>query len=78
VIAGARAQYKGSGMLNGVAGYGFILTAIDGEISGGGGSDKLRMKIMDSAGNVVYDNQLRASDSSDPTTIIQGSIVIHK
>jgi len=30
VIAGARVQYKGSGTVNGIAGYGFMLTAIDG------------------------------------------------
>jgi hypothetical protein len=78
VISGAKAQYKSSGTLNGSAGYGFFLTAIDGQVNGGGGTDKLRMKIKDSTGNVIYDNQLRASDDSDPTTVIQGSIVIHK
>ncbi len=45
---------------------------------GGAGSDKLRMKIMDVAGNVVYDNQLGAPDDSDSSTVIQGSIVIHQ
>lgn len=78
VISGAKAQYKGSGTLNGSTGYRFLLTAIDGQVNGGGGTDKLRMKIKDSTGNVIYDNQLGASDDSDPTTVIQGSIVIHK
>jgi hypothetical protein len=78
VIGGARAQYRGSGTLNGAAGYTFILTAIDGQVSGGGGADKLRMKIM-GPGGVVYDNQMNDPDSGDPTTVLGGgSIVIHR
>jgi hypothetical protein len=81
VISGARAQYKGSGTVNNAGSYGFILTAIDGQVSGGGGVDKFRIKIWDKSNNdaIVYDNQLGASDSGDPTTAIAGgSIVIHK
>ena len=47
VVAGARAQYKGTGTINGGGNYGFMLTAIDGAISGGGGIDKFRIKIWD-------------------------------
>jgi len=36
VVAGARAQFKGLGTINGTGNYGFMLTAIDGQISGGG------------------------------------------
>jgi hypothetical protein len=79
VIAGSKAQYKGSGTINGVGDYRFILTAIDGQISGGGGVDELRMKIWsNSTGAIVYDNQLGASDGSNPVTALGGgSIVIH-
>ena len=80
VIAGAKAQYKGVGTVNGVGNYGFILTAIDGEINGGGGVDKFRIKIWDinNNGTIVYDNQLGASDSDTPTIVLGGgSIVIH-
>ncbi|HIH44309.1 MAG TPA: hypothetical protein HA257_04275 [Candidatus Methanoperedenaceae archaeon] len=79
VVAGARAQYKGTGVINGAGDYGFMLTAIDGAISGGDGSDKFRIKIWDKdSGSVVYDNQPGADDSATPATIIQGgSIVIH-
>lgn len=78
VIAGARAQYKGTGTINGAGSYSFLLTAIDGQISGGGGSDKFRIKIWD-AGGVVYDNQMGAGDNDNPTTVLGGgSIVIHK
>ncbi len=81
VIAGAKAQYKGIGTINGEGNYGFMLTAIDGDIKGGGGTDKFRMKIWDKDNNdtIVYDNQLGDSDDSEPTTIIGGgSIVVHK
>jgi len=80
VVSGARAQYKGSGTVNNAGDYAFILTAIDGQVSGGGGVDKFRIKIWDKAnGAVIYDNQLGASDSADPTTAIgAGSIVLHK
>lgn len=82
VVAGARAQFKGSGSINGAGDYGFMLTAIDGQVSGGGGNDKFRIKIWDkNSGGVVYDNQVsgNAGDDADPTTIIGGgSIIIHK
>jgi hypothetical protein len=80
VVSGAKAQYKGSGTINGAGNYSFLLTAIDGQLSGGGGSDKFRIKIIDKvSGRVIYDNQLGAADTTDPTTVIGGgSIVIHK
>jgi hypothetical protein len=81
VIAGARAQYKGTGTINGEGNFGFMLTAIDGAINGGGGVDKLRMKIwdMDSSDTIVYDNLMGSSDDVDPETLVLrgGSIVIH-
>jgi hypothetical protein len=80
VVAGARAQFKGTGTINRAGQYGFMLTAIDGQVSGGGGYDKFRIKIWDVATEeIVYDNELAAPDDADPTTVIQGgSIVIHK
>jgi len=80
VVAGARAQYKGSGIINGAGDYGFMLTAIDGQIIGGGGTDMFRIKIWDKgSGSIIYDNQIGAADTADPTTAIAGgSIVIHK
>jgi hypothetical protein len=80
VVAGARAQFKGTGTINGSGSFGSMLTAIDGDLPGGGGIDRFRIKIWDNAtGQLVYDNQLGASDGSDPTTALGGgSIVIHK
>lgn len=81
VVAGARAQFKGEGTINGNEHYGFMLTAIDGQINGGGGVDKFRIKIwdMDNADTIVYDNLMSGADDPDPTTALGGgSIVIHK
>jgi streptogramin lyase len=80
VISGARAQYKGVGTINGSGNYGFMLTAIDGQLNGGGGSDKFRIKIWDKSNGdaVVYDNQMGAGVDDNPTTVLQGgNIVIH-
>jgi hypothetical protein len=79
VVAGAKAQYKGSGQINNAGNDGFMLTAIDGALPGGHGQDTFRIKIWDkNTGNTIYDNQLGQSDTSDPTTALGGgSIVIH-
>src|SRR5207249_7580213 len=65
--------------INGAGSYRFLLTATDGQVSGGGGVDKFRMKIMSgSSAGVVYDNQMSAADGADPTTALaSGSIIIH-
>lgn len=77
VVSGARAQYKGSGTINGTGQYGFLLTAIDGQINGGTGTDKFRIKIWDkSTSNVVYDNQIGAVDNADPTTVLGGGQIV--
>jgi hypothetical protein len=82
VVSGARAQFKGWGTINGAGAYGFMLTAIDGQVSGGGDLDRFRIKIWDAASEViVYDNQAGTDDTGDlltDGTLVQGgSIVIH-
>lgn len=57
VVAGARAQYKGTGTINGSGSYSFILTVIDGKASGGGGEDRFRPKVW-GPGGVICDNQM--------------------
>ncbi len=73
VVAGSKAQYKGTGTLNGVEGYGFIIFATDGS------PDKFRIKIWDADEVVIYDNMLgTADDAANVQEIGGGSIVIHK
>ena len=79
MVAGAKAQYKGSGTVNGSGDYGFLLTATDGDL--GGAADRFRIKIWDKAsGTVIYDNKLGSSDdidAADPQAITSGNIVVH-
>ena len=84
VIAGAKAQYKGTGTVaNSTATYGFLLTATDGDLKNGNaaGPDKFRIKIWNIAtSNVVYDNALGASDDIDaanPQVLGGGNISIN-
>jgi hypothetical protein len=80
VVAGAKAQYKGVGTINGIGNYGFIVSAIDGQATGGGGSDKVRIKIWDKNNGdaLVYDNQPGTTDDASATTAIGGgAVVVH-
>jgi hypothetical protein len=78
--AASISRFKGYGTINGVGNYGFILTAIDGEINGGGGIDKFRIKIWDKNNGdaVVYDNQMGAGIDDNPTTALAGGSIVIK
>ncbi len=78
VFTGARAQFKGRGTINGQGDYGFMLTAIDGQVNSGDETDRFRIMIWDDTG-IVYDTQRYDPDTADPTTVLGGgSIVIHR
>ena len=70
---------RGTGVLNGVGGFRFMVTAIDGQLPGGGGTDLLRIKIWNgTSGGVVYDNKPGTADDEDPSTALGGGqIKIH-
>lgn len=72
-----KAYYRGSGTVNGVAGYEFIVSVIDGRNTSA--PDRFRIKVWNTAtGTVVYDNLPGAPDDASATTAISGgSIVIH-
>ena len=76
VVAGATAIYQGTGTVNGVAGYSFLVSTVDG---GRTGPDRFRIKIWDTgSATVVFDNQMGGADSAPAANAItQGSIVIH-
>ncbi|RKS43471.1 putative secreted protein (Por secretion system target), partial [Gillisia mitskevichiae] len=81
VISGAKATYTGTGTVNGVGNHKFRVIAIDGDVNGGGGTDKFRIMIWDnnSSSSLLYDNKRGVSEVSDDATVIGGgSIVIHK
>ena len=78
VVSAERAKYKGIGTINNAGEFGFLVTVIDGKISGV--EDLIRIKIWDLAtGDIVYDSQPGYPNTAHPTTKIGGgSIVIHK
>ena len=58
-----KAIFKGTGTVNGVSGYSFLVSVIDGRNSG---NDKFRIKIWNtSTGVVLYDNQAGAADDAN-------------
>lgn len=73
VIAGSLAKYKGTGTINGEGNYGFMITARDGQIGGGGGVDTFRIKIW-----VDGDETQVVFDNGADTTLNGGQITIHK
>ncbi|HEX5829094.1 MAG TPA: PKD domain-containing protein [Candidatus Limnocylindrales bacterium] len=83
VVSGWKAQYRGTGKINGVAGYSFTVTAYDGQATGGDKIDRFRIKIWKTSepSEVVFDNRWGSSDDMDvanPQELAGGSIVIHK
>ena len=68
--------------MNGSGDYAFLLTITDGQVNGGGGFDKFRLKVVKKATNtLIYDNAFGSSEDMDianPQIIASGSIVIHK
>jgi hypothetical protein len=81
VVAGPKAQFKGTGTINGMGNFGFMLTAIDEALTPSTEVDLFRIKIWDKDNDdtIIYDNQMGDDDDVDPATAIGGgSIVIHK
>jgi len=69
--AATRAQYKGSGVIEGRAdNFTFILTATDGS------PDQFRIQIFRPDGTTLYDNYVSGPATEQP--LGGGSIVIHK
>jgi Leucine-rich repeat (LRR) protein len=79
VIAGSKAKFKGDGSVNNTGDYGFIISAIDGDLKDNGEVDRFRIKIWDVVDEtVIYDNEIESDENEDPTTQLGGgSIVIH-
>jgi len=70
-------MFKGTGTINDEGTYKFIISAIDGKDAGT--PDTFRIKIWDAAdGTVIYDNQIGATDDSNPVMELGGgSITVH-
>ncbi len=64
VVSGNAATYAGSGKLNGVSGYSYLVSVTDG--GSPGSKDRVRFQVTDSGGAVVYDTQPGDSDQRHP------------
>jgi hypothetical protein len=79
-VSGAKAQFRGTGTVNGAGSYGFVLTTTDGDQIGGV-PDTFRIRIWSRAtGATVYDNEMGSPDNADPVTPVgsMSSIVIQR
>jgi len=81
VIAGPKAMFKGTGTINGTGSYGFMLSAVDADLTPSTDVDLFRIKIWDKDNNneIIYDNQVGDPEEENPRTEIGGGqIKIHK
>jgi PKD repeat protein len=78
VVSGSKVRFKGSGTINGAGDFAFLVSAVDGDVSGDE-PDTFRIKIWDKdTGIVVYDSDMGRGDGAAATTVLGGgSIVIH-
>jgi Tol biopolymer transport system component len=79
VVSGSRGKYKGTGTINGLGSYGFMLSAIDADLTPSTDVDLFRIKIWDKDDGdaIIYDNQMDAPDDASLTTASRdGDIVI--
>jgi hypothetical protein len=76
-VSGAKAQFRGTGTVNGAGSYGFVLTTTDGDQIGGV-PDTFRIRIWNkSTGATVYDNEMGSPDTADPATPVgSGSSIV--
>ena len=81
IVAGAKAKFKGNGTINNAGNYGFMIIAIDEELTPSTDVDLFRIKIWDKDNDdeIIYDNQIDDDENSDPNTELGGGqIKIHK
>lgn len=76
IVAGPKAIFKGNGTINGSGNYGFMIFAIDEELTESTEVDMFRIKIWDKDNDdeILYDNNV----DDEGTEIDGGQIVIHK
>ena len=79
IVSGNRAQFWGTGTVNGVAAR-FRITAVDGQKGRhGSNADAIRIELWNAAGtSVLYDTQPGAAQNAPVTTLIDGgNIQVH-
>jgi PKD repeat protein len=78
VVNAAKAQFRGTGTVNGRGTFAFLLTIIDGRRAGG--ADMVRMTIWDPGTDfVLYDSGGTAGDDDDSLHVLGGGdVTIHE
>ena len=77
VTSGSAATFKGSGLFNGQDGYSFVMAVTDG--GSPGTKDRVRFRVKDADGTVVYDTQPADSFDAAPTAqLTAGNLTVHK
>jgi len=76
MVGYARGMYRGSGTINGIGNYKFLLSVVDGDDLTPVAVDKIRLKITDAAtGTLIYDNQMGAPDTAMATCPISAGTI---
>ena len=80
VVSGHKAQFRGTGKVNGETGYKFVLTATTATSPAAAARTSSGSRSRSPTGVIVYDTGgvVRGHGPADPTAIGGGSIVIHK
>jgi hypothetical protein len=79
VVVNDMALFSGKASVNNIPGYTFVVSLVDGQITGKKNPDLFRILLWDSNGTIVYDNEPgRQSYERATEAIIQGSVVFHR
>ncbi|SIS75662.1 MBG domain-containing protein, partial [Belliella pelovolcani] len=78
-VSGHLATFTGKGRVNNVDGFSIFVSILDEALSDSFTTDKIRIRVTDSSGNVVYDNNVTNTNLTaiPETEIGGGNIVIH-
>ena len=78
-VSGHLATFTGKGRVNNVDGFSIFVSILDEALSDSFTTDKIRIRVTDSSGNVVYDNNITNTNLTaiPETEIGGGNIVIH-
>ena len=77
LIAGAKAKFKGTGTINGEGSFKFMVTVVDGKLSGDDAPDTFRIKIW-TEDEITGDEFIIYDNGPEGTVLGGGSITIHK
>lgn len=77
VVTKPTATLQQTGKINGTGNYTLLISALDGNLPGAGGTDKIRVRIINNAsGSTLYDTQLNDPLTATPLLPVSGIITI--